>query len=171
MLLEFVATISAGVGAGGMVLAIQKLTKNALPKWAMPAAAGAAMIGFNIWVDYSWFGRAQEGLGADKIVATQIEDKQFWRPWTYAAPVTTRFIALDKAAVETDGALVLTDMYLLSRRTDGAVVPVLFDCLLHRRTDALGMDGIPPETALAEIEWFTLTQNDPLLRTACDQLR
>ncbi|PTQ73306.1 hypothetical protein [Celeribacter persicus] len=163
MLLEFIATISAGVGAAGLMVALRKLTRGSLPKWLVPAAAGLAMLTFTIWSDYSWFTRAQDTLGPDKIVATTVEKQQLWRPWTYFAAVTTQFIALDKARTTIDEATVSTDMYLLSRRGDSAIVPVTFDCLMSRRTDATG--------DLSEAEWFSMDQDDPILRTACDRLR
>ncbi|WP_066702928.1 hypothetical protein [Celeribacter ethanolicus] len=163
MLLEFIATISAGVGAAGLMVALRKFTRGGLPKWLVPAAAGLAMLAFTIWSDYSWFARAQATLGPDKIVATSVEKQQIWRPWTYAAPVTTQFIALDKAKTTVDGAMVGTDMYLLSRRGDSAIVPVTFDCLMSRRTDAHG--------ELTGADWISMDQNDPILRTACDRLR
>lgn len=163
MLLEFIATISAGVGAAGLVLLMQKLSGGAFPKWLMPAAAGLAMIAFSIWSDYSWAGRAQEGLGPDKVVATTVDKKQIWRPWTYLAPVTTQFIALDKADAKVDGAIVQTDMYLIARRAESAIVPMSFDCQNARRSDVTG--------DLSTADWVDMDQNDPILRTACDKLR
>ncbi|SFJ86856.1 hypothetical protein [Celeribacter neptunius] len=167
MLLEFIATITAGVGAAGIVLAAQKLLRLPLPKWVMPACAGIAMLALTISLDYSWFARTEASLGPDKVTAMKVEKKQIWRPWTYVFPVTTRFIALDKAGARIDGATVETDMYLLARRADSAIVPVAFDCLLSRRADTAGL----PEGDLSGATWFDMDQDDPILRTACDALR
>ncbi|AJE48616.1 hypothetical protein [Celeribacter indicus] len=171
MLLEFIATISAGAGAAGIVLLIGRLTSGALPKWLLPAAAGAAMLAFSIWTDYSWFDRAQQGLGAEKVVATTIDKRQIWRPWTYVAPVTTRFIALDRTRADQDDATVFADMYLVSRREDSVIVPAAFDCLLGRRADLIGAEGGTPEARLESARWHDLGEDDPVLRTACDRLR
>ncbi|WP_417279323.1 hypothetical protein [Celeribacter sp.] len=167
MLLEFIATISAGAGAAGIILALQKLLRLPMPKWAMPAAAGVAMLAFTIWSDYSWYSRAEQGLGDSKVTALTVEKRQVWRPWTYLFPVTTQFIALDKEGAKVDGAMVETDMYLLTRRSDSAIVPVVFDCLLSRRADTVGL----PEGDLSGATWYDMDENDPILRTACDDLR
>ncbi len=172
MLLEFIATISAGVGAAGVIVGVQKLTRANLPKWAMPVAAGTAMIGFSIWSDYSWASRAEVGVGEGKVIAMTVDKKQVWRPWTFLAPVTTQFIALDKDGAERHGATVVTDMYLVSRRADSAIVPVVFDCLMERRASATTLsDGPWSDDTLAALDWVALDTNDPTLRTACDDLR
>ncbi|MEG3661903.1 hypothetical protein [Celeribacter halophilus] len=167
MLLEFIATISAGVGAAGLILGMQKLLRLPLPNWLMPASAGIAMLAFTIWSEYSWASRAEAGLGEGKLVAMTVDKKQIWRPWTFVFPVTTQFIALDKDSAKVDGAIVQVDMYLVARRSESAIVPVAFDCLLSRRADAFDL----PEGDLTQASWFDMDKNDPVLRTACDQLR
>ena len=171
MLFEFIATITVGLGSAGLILGLQKITRGALPKWVMPATAGLGMLLFTIWTEYSWFERATEALGPEKIVVRTVEKKQVWRPWTYARPVTTRFIALDSAAAQTVGAHVLTDMYLVSRRSDNAIVPVAFDCLLGRQSPLFDREAPDVEARLETAEWGQLEQEDRLLRTACDGLR
>lgn len=172
MLLEFIATISAGAGAAGVILALQKLLRLRFPKWLMPAVAGVAMLALTIWLDQSWFARTEVGLGEGKVTALQVEKKQLWRPWTYVFPVTTQFIALDKAGANVNGAMVETDMYLLARRSESAIVPVIFDCLMSRRADLMGLpEGRLDEDSLSGLDWVVLDQGDKVLRTACDQLR
>jgi hypothetical protein len=171
MLLEFIATLSLGAGAAGIILLVQKFTRGALPRWAMPAAAGLAMFAFAVWSEYSWSARSMEALGPDAIVATEVTQKQIWRPWTFFAPVTTRLIALDGAgAVDMDGTVVV-DMYLLSRWQDGAVVPAAFDCLLNRRADLFGGRGEDIAATLQSADWLAVGEDDPVLRATCDTLR
>lgn len=171
MLLEFIATISAGAGAAGLTLAAQKLTRGALPKWVMPTAAGAAMLGFSIWNDYTWFARSVASNGGDQVIATTVDARQIWRPWTYLKPVTTRYIALDKAGAEIDGATVLTNMSLVARRENSAIIPAAFDCLLSRRADLIGVTRGPMAEMLAQAKWIMLDASDPVLRAACDEVR
>ncbi|EKE70857.1 hypothetical protein [Celeribacter baekdonensis] len=171
MLLEFIATITAGVGAAGFILGLQKLTRIKFPKWAMPAAAGAAMLAFAIWSDYSWYNRALDGIGEGKVVATTIEKSQVWRPWTYLVPVTTRFIALDKDGATVEDGTVMTDMYLMARRGDAAIVPTAFDCIQGRRADLVGLKKGPINEMLAQADWYAMQSDNPILRTACDALR
>jgi hypothetical protein len=171
MLFEFIATLSLGAGAAGMVLLFQKLTRRALPRYAMPAAAGLAMFAFTIWSEYSWSARSMSALGPNAVVARAIEQKQIWRPWTFLAPVTTRLIALDGGNTQVIDGVVVTDMYLLSRWQDGAVVPVAFDCLLNRRADLFSGHGDDIKATLQSTPWQAVGADDTALRTACDTLR
>ncbi|SEL34962.1 hypothetical protein [Pacificibacter marinus] len=171
MLFEFIATLSLGAGAAGLVLLLQKFTRGALPRFAMPAAAGLAMFAFTIWSEYSWAARSMAALGPDAVVARAIEQKQVWRPWTYLAPVTTRLIALDGAKTKDFDGTVVTDMYLLSRWQDGAVVPVALDCLLNRRADLFAGHGEDIKVTLQSADWLAVGADDPVLRAACDTLR
>lgn len=171
MLLEFIATLSLGAGAAGIILLVQKITKGALPRWAMPAAAGLAMFAFAVWSEYSWSARSMEALGPDAVVARAVKQQQIWRPWTFLAPVTTRLIALDGTdTVNIDGTVV-TDMYLLSRWQDGAVVPAAFDCLLNRRADLFNGRGPDIAVTLQSADWLAVGADDLVLRAACDKLR
>lgn len=171
MLLEFIATLSLGAGAAGIILLIQKLTRGTLPRWAMPAAAGLAMFAFAVWSEYSWSARSMEALGPEAIIATEVTQKQVWRPWTFIAPVTTRLIALNGANAVTMDGTVVVDMYLLSRWQSGAVVPAAFDCLLNRRADLFKGRGEDITTTLQSADWLAVGASDPVLRAACDRLR
>jgi hypothetical protein len=171
MLIEFIATLSLGAGAAGLILLIQKLTRGALPRWAMPAAVGLAMLAFAVWSEYSWSVRSMNALGPDAIIASEVKQKQIWRPWTFLTPATTRLIALDGAgAVDMDGT-VIVDMYLVSRWQSGAVVPAAFDCLLNRRADLFEGRGDDIVVTLQSADWLAVGASDPVLRAACDRLR
>ncbi|MCA0042207.1 hypothetical protein [Celeribacter litoreus] len=172
MLLEFIATISAGVGAAGIILGLQKVTKSNFPKWLMPSCAGVAMLAFSVWSDYSWASRAEQNLGTDPVVAVTIDKRQVWRPWTFIVPVTTRFIALERDGAEIKGETVVTEMYLASRREQSAIVPVAFDCHELQRAEATGLpEGAWTEDDLATLAWIDVEEDDPTLRTACGMLR
>ena len=170
MLLEFIAVIALGGGIAGHVMLFQKLTRNALPRWITPAAAGLAMLGFAVWSEYSWLDRTAVALGPDTVVAASIERKQIWRPWTFLVPVTTRFIAVDMGKVQIKDTTVATNLYLMSRWQEGAIVPVAFDCKLGRRADIFkGFSG-NLEADLAGANWITLEEGDPILAQACTAL-
>ena len=171
MLFEFIATLSLGAGAAGLILLVQKITGSALPRWAMPATAGLAMLAFTIWSEYSWAKRSMDALGPNTVVASTVDQKQIWRPWTFLAPVTTRLIALGGPDITDSDGTVVVDMYLLSRWQDGAVVPAAFDCLLNRRADLFGGRGDDTAATLQSADWISVGAQDPILRTACDTLR
>ena len=170
MLFELIATITLGVGVAGLILGVQKLTRISVARWVMPAFAGLAMLSYSLWSEYSWFARTSTALEG-KIVAQKIESRQIWRPWTFIAPVTTRFIALEKDKARALDATVLTDVYLIARWQDVPVVPVAFDCLLSQRTDWVDAEAADITDQLADAQWVPLDTADPLLRAACDEIR
>ncbi|MEL7115964.1 MAG: hypothetical protein AAGP08_10295, partial [Pseudomonadota bacterium] len=72
MFIELIATFVAGLGAAGLVLVINMLTKGRLPKWVMPVAAGAAMIGVAISNEYTWGARTADGLPDGLVVVEEV---------------------------------------------------------------------------------------------------
>ncbi|GAA3862708.1 hypothetical protein [Celeribacter arenosi] len=171
MLVEFLATISLGAGAAGIVMLLRHLLRIDLPKWAMPAAAGVAMLAFTIWSEMTWFDRTTAALGPDKIVAQTVEGKTILRPWTLISQPVSRFLALDKGSAVIRDGMVLTDIYAVARWQDGAIVPAAFDCLLARRADLFaGREG-DVDDVLEGADWISVGRDDALLRVACDDIR
>ena len=46
-----------------------------------------------IYLEYSWAGRFEAGLPKDVTVVSRNEHQVWYRPWTFAVPLTTRIIA------------------------------------------------------------------------------
>ena len=99
MFWDLVATVFAGLGAAGIAYGIRGLTFKKAPKWIIPVFAGLGMMGYQVYIEYTWFEHMQSRLPADTEVVSTVEDKVFWRPWSYAAPQITRFTVLDKASI------------------------------------------------------------------------
>ena len=98
MALELLAAIIAAVGMAGIAIAIRKLTRNRLPKWIVPAAAGLGMIGFAVLSEYGWYGRSAASLPEGVTVLHAEKGSSPMRPWTFFAPITLKFSALDGRA-------------------------------------------------------------------------
>lgn len=98
MALELLAAIIAAVGMAGIAIAIRKLTRNRLPKWIVPAAAGLGMIGFAVLSEYGWYGRSAASLPEGVTVLRAEKGSSPMRPWTFFAPITLKFSALDGRA-------------------------------------------------------------------------
>lgn len=98
MALELLAAIIAAVGMAGIAIAIRKLTRNRLPKWIVPAAAGLGMIGFAVLSEYGWYGRSAASLPEGVTVLRAEKGFSPMRPWTFFAPITLKFSALDGRA-------------------------------------------------------------------------
>lgn len=172
MFFELIGTIVAGVAAALLMWAINRTLKYRLPKWLIPAAAGAAMLTATISSEYSWFSRTKASMPEGMVVAQTIEEKAFYRPWTYTAPFISRYVAVDQHSKRThpnhpDQRLV--DLVFYGRWTRTAKVPMLFDCAASLRADIV--DGITfgEDGAVTDAQWFAIEPGDPLLRTACEE--
>lgn len=128
---ELLGVIAVGIGTAAVLYAGLHALRKAgldLPGWLLPAGIGLAMIGYSIWNDYAWFGRAKDRLPADAQVLLVGEDSQPWAPWTYLLPVTVRFAALDPATIAEADGVRRADIMLVERRGNTLVVPQEFDC-------------------------------------------
>lgn len=173
MFFELIGTIVAGVAAGLLVWALNRTLKGRLPKWLMPVAAGAAMLVATISSEYGWFARTQASMPQGFEVAQTIEEKAFYRPWTYAKPFVSRFVAVDLAGLRThpdqpDQRIV--DLVFYGRWARTAKVPMLFDCAGGRRADiadgvAFGSDG-----AVLDAAWHTGPDDDDIVNAACKEV-
>ena len=172
MLFELIGTIVAGVAAALLVWAINRTLKGRLPKWLIPVSAGAAMLAATISSEYSWYDRTVATMPEGMVVAQTIEESTFYRPWTYAAPFISRYVAVDQVSTRThadhpDQRLV--DLVFYGRWTRTAKVPMLFDCAGNRRADVVDGISFSENGAITDAQWFPLAPEDPLLRTACEE--
>ncbi|MEM9724906.1 MAG: hypothetical protein AAF909_05510 [Pseudomonadota bacterium] len=169
MLLEFVAAIAAAFAAAGVVMALNWLLGGRLPRVALPIAAGAAMLGYGVWSEYSWFDRTSGGLPDGMAVTFTHAEPSAFRPWTYVSPFVSRFSAIDAAGARTNPGApgkVLADLYLFARYAPTAKAPILVDCDGRRRAEATGAQ-FNEAGGVASAEWRALEPTDPLLAALC----
>lgn len=170
MFFELIGTIVAGVAMALLVWAINRTLKGRLPKWLIPASAGAAMIAATISSEYSWFDRSVGNMPEGFVVATTVEEQAFYRPWTYLAPFTTRYVAVDQATVRTHPAQPdqrIVDLVFYGRWARTAKIPMLFDCAQARRADIVDGVEFDSDGAVVNARWTVLDPADPLLAAAC----
>jgi len=167
MIWELVATVFAGLGGAGIALLIRKLSKQAAPKWLVPAFAGLCMLGFQVQGEYDWYDHQTGLLPTGVVVVKAVEEKAIWRPWSYVFPQTTRFIAADvanSAQNKIDPNLILVDLYFFERRSAAKRVPQVIDCVQSARADFT--DSFNAE-ANSITQWYPLGDNDPLINAVC----
>ena len=151
MFLELIATFAAGFGAAGVVLLLNLLTKGRLPRWAMPVAAGAAMIAMTISNEYGWAGRTVANLPDSIVVVESIDEATWFRPWTDVLPRTVRLIAVDAASAQSRAdvpEMRLVDFYLFQRWQPPARATQFVDCQEGNRADV--SDAALAEPGLAD---------------------
>lgn len=171
---DLLTSIALGIFAALCVVAIRHFARRTmgvdLPKWLMPAAAAAAMVGYSVWNEYSWYPRLSGQMPDSVTVLSTGATKTAFRPWTYAVPMVTRFIALDRAAfapVEGSPKVLQGEVMLIERYAPMKRVAVAYDCAGHARADLVEGARIAPGGMLQGADWVLLDADDPGLRAAC----
>lgn len=170
MFFELAGTMLAGASVGLLVWAISRQLKGRLPKWLVPVSAGAAMFIAAISSEYSWFDRTSSTMPGSFTVAHSIEESSFYRPWTWAWPLVTRFVAVDRASIRTNDNQPdqrIVDLVFYGRWARTAVVPVLFDCGGGRQADIVDGVNFGERGEVLDVTWRDLPADDPVLKTAC----
>lgn len=170
MLLEFLAAVFLGVAAAGIVMAINVAVGRRLPAWLIPASAGLAMIGFMVWMEYTWLSRtvAQFPEGVEVVSASR--DTSWYRPWTYIKPLSLRAVVLDtrnNRSHEAQPDRVMTSVLLFGRWMPTRQIPVVFDCAAGRRADLHDGVELNDDGSLPGADWRQLPADDPALAIAC----
>lgn len=173
MLITLISTFLIGGCAALAVLIVNhlggKIAGFRLPGWAMPVAVGLAMIVFTIWSEYTWYGRTMAQLPETMAVASAPEERNFYRPWTYVAPLVSRFIAVDRAPAQGGGDTPFaTRAHVFARWSPVRTIPVAVDCAGGRRADLIGGGQVTADGTLAGADWLVVPPDDPLMRAACN---
>lgn len=156
---DLLGVIAVGIGAAAVLYAgmhaVRRIGLSPAP-WLLPAGIGLSMVVYSVWNDYGWYGRAVNQLPQDAQVLLVGRDKQPWAPWTYLAPVATRFAALDPASVSEGGdGTRRAQIMLVERRGQTVIVPQDFDCQGGRIRPARG-------------DWMAAQSDDPAYAAVCD---
>ncbi len=169
MLIDLIATVAAGFGAGGVALLLRRMSGGRLPGWITPTAAGLAMIGYQIHADYDWRDGAEAALPDGVTVLREIETTAWWKPWTLVFPYVNRFSAVDVAAARTHPdapGMKLAQIYLMAQRAPTIALPVLVDCVEGRWADIadsrFDADGMPQDP-----NWVEMPADDPMRAALC----
>lgn len=171
MFIELIATIFAGIACAGVAMVLNILTGRRLPKWVMPIAAGAGMIGMTISNEYTWFDRTAERLPEGVEIATMVQEESWIRPWTQVWPYTKRFAAVDTGTARKNENLPqqrLADLYFFGRWSPVSQAPMLFDCA--KSQSALLIDGatFADDGSVQNADWQAMEKDDPILKLVCE---
>ncbi|HET8800655.1 MAG TPA: hypothetical protein VFN01_05665 [Marinobacter sp.] len=166
MFWTFIATVFCGLGAAGIALGIRAATRNTAPKWIIPVFAGAGMLGYLIYGEYTWYDHKQSLLPEEAIVVDTERDAILWRPWTFAFPYVTAFTTVDTKSINRgsdESAVTSFTLYRFEQKMADAVSHRvhLLNCDT-RELVPLGSDGRPRVDNMK-----TLAIGDALLKTVC----
>lgn len=174
MFLELIAAVVAGGFAAGIVTLLNRLSGRRLPRWLMPVAAGIAMIGYTIAMEYSWFSRTSSALPEGIEVVSTHEASNFWRPWTYVTPVTDRFLAIDRGAIRTNEDVPnqrLVDLLSFGRWQKPGIAPMVVDCEGRRGAPMLDNVTIDASGAVENARWAPIPEDDTAFDIICKEIR
>jgi hypothetical protein len=151
-------------------MALRSLPGGRPPRAIITVAAGVGMLGYTLYLDYSWAPRAILDMPQGLTVVREAVSAAWWKPWTLVRPQIVRIAAVDAVGVMRNPAapdLALAQLYMVDRHapTGRASAPV--DCakgLMARTTDGLTLDaaGLP-----AAARWDTLDADDPIRAVVC----
>ncbi|MBO9479729.1 hypothetical protein J7382_19475 [Shimia sp. R11_0] len=171
MFIELLGVIFAGVAGAGLMMVILRVTGNRLPRWLTPVAAGAAMIAATISSEYSWYSRTTATLPEGLEVVETVETSAAWRPWTYLAPLTERFVALDIASLQTNSAqpdMRLAQVYFYGRWSPLHRLNVAADCAKGQRAALVDAITFEADGTIAGAQWVSPDADDALLTALCE---
>lgn len=135
MYVDIITIIAAGFAAAGVVMILNRLTGKRLPRWAIPAGAGAGMILMSLTNEYRWYPRTLNLLPEGFEVISTAEHSALYSPWTYLVPYVDRFAAVDVDGVQRNADqpdLRLSRVIVFTRWAPVQVRPAVFDCALGR---------------------------------------
>lgn len=166
MFWNLVATVFAGLGAAGIAMGIRAVTAKKAPKWLIPVFAGLGMMGYQVYIEYTWFDHMQSRLPDQATVISTQEEQAFWRPWSFLVPQITSFTVLDKSSIVRDrpqSDVVRFHLYRFRHSYGGRVTDgqYLANCG-SREMVPLDSEGTPDTEDMRR-----LAQGDPLLTAVC----
>lgn len=173
MIFELVGTIMAGVAMALIVWAINRVLKGRLPSWLVPISAGLAMLIAAVSSEYGWYERTTATMPRGLTVAQTIEEQVIYRPWTYAVPYISRFVAVDQTSVRTHPAQPdqrIVNLVFYGRWTRTARVPMLFDCAANQRADIADGVEFGQNGEVVGADWIKVKTDDPVIRVACKEV-
>lgn len=159
-----------GAGVAGLIMGLNWASGQRLPGWLTPAAAGLSMIVMMIYLEYTWAPRTMDQLPDGVVVTAQSESSMWYRPWTYAKPLSLRMVAVDTRRHRHHAQRpeqVMTTVMLLGRWMPVREIPVVYDCALQRRADLDASVELAADGQLIGAQWRDVASDDRALRAAC----
>lgn len=169
MALELIGSLIVAAVFGLMAWAFRRWVPSA-PQWLIPVVAGIGLIGTTVYLEYDWFKRVSAELPPGFVVVDAEATSNPMRPWTFLAPITTSFTALDRTKLArhpTVATLVTGQVFGFARWQNPQSALMVFDCAGNRRTPVIEGMQIDEAGVLTGGEWVVLETGDELQEAAC----
>lgn len=169
-MLDIIISVVVGFAVGGLTHLLLRLIGIRARKTLTLIAAGLGMLGFQVWSEYSWFGRMQSRLPDTIDIVQSFPYQAAWQPWTYITPRIDRFTAIDRSATRRNDALpgmALVSTLLIARNQPPLELTLLVDCPGQRRAYLEAGQEFSPSGLPKTIEWTPLGVDEPLYDRVC----
>lgn len=170
MLFNLIGTFIVGIAAAGSVMLTFRLLGRPSPRWMLPTVAGAAMLSFHLWNEYTWFERTSEALPDHVVVAQHYTYETPFQPWTLLIPRINRFSAVDQASIRRNDQApdyVMADVFLVTRLAETAKVTQIYDCDQARRTEVSASSSVDERGLPLDATWADAGGDDSLFKLIC----
>lgn len=170
MIWHLIAAVFAGLAAAGIGLILRLISGKRLPRWIVPVFAGLGMLGYQIYNEYNWFEYKQQQLPPSAEVVSVEKGQMFWRPWTFAFPMTKAFtiVDLDNLAVSRgdDSRLVEFILYRFEKEYVDQVShqAYLMNCATREMLPLEGESRAPRTEQMRRVE-----SSSPLYQAICTE--
>lgn len=95
MIWHLIAVLITGLSMGGIAVLLRKISRNRIPRWVIPIAAGLGMLAYQAYYDYTWFDWKKSQLPDGAILLEEQRNSNFFRPWSYVFPAVNYFAFID----------------------------------------------------------------------------
>jgi hypothetical protein len=170
MYVDIITIIAAGFAAAGVALILNRLTGRRLPRWIVPAFAGAGMIAMSLTNEYRWYPRNLDLLPEGYQVISTAEFSAPFSPWTYVVPYVNRFAAIDVAGVQRNANLPdlrLTNVVFFTRWEPVRIRSAVFDCAQGRSALIEGDLVFAEDGNILVSRWDQTGPDDPATSLVC----
>lgn len=172
-MLEAIAAVVAGFAAAGIMMGLRVLSGRRLPRWMVPAAAGAGMLAFTVWAEYAWYPRILTQLPEGAVIVEAPENRAVWRPWTYWRPLVTQVAVADTRALMSNPDLpqvFLVPVSGLARWHPGGAWVEAIDCMNARRAVMAEGMALSADGSLSGGDWRPMAPEDGRLTLLCPEV-
>lgn len=172
MYVDIITIITAGFAAAGVALILNRLTGRRLPRWIVPATAGAGMLLMSLTNEYRWYPRTADLLPDGFEVISTVEYSAPFSPWTYAVPYVNRFAAVDVAGTQRNANqpdLRLTNVIFFTRWQPMQTRSVVFDCAQGRSALLDGDLTFNDDGSVRVSRWDQTGLDDPATARVCQE--
>ncbi|MDY0073854.1 MAG: hypothetical protein RBR77_14570 [Thauera sp.] len=164
---HLLAVFISGLSLGGIAYLLRSLSRQRLPKWLIPAFAGAGMLGYLAYYDYTWYDFKRSQLPAGALVFDTTRGSSFFKPWSYVSPAINAFSVADGNFRAQDQAGTQVVEYLAYEFSKDPVERMrtrlhVLNCSSFERV------SIDPEHPQAKAELSRISSADPVFVAACE---